>query len=42
MQWHSHSSNESITDAVREYGRRSGEIWHSMQKSMPEDLGSKR
>jgi spore cortex formation protein SpoVR/YcgB (stage V sporulation) len=29
-------------DAVRNYGRRSGEIWHSMQKSMPDDLGSKR
>lgn len=35
-------SQDQIVDAVREYGRRSGEIWHSMQKSMPEDLGSKR
>ena len=33
---------EQIVEAVRDYGRRSGEIWHSMQKSMPEDLGSKR
>ncbi len=29
---------DSIVETVREYGRRSGEIWHSMQKSMPDDL----
>jgi len=27
---------------VRNYGRRSGEIWHSMQKNLPDDLGNKR
>lgn len=35
-------SQEQIVDSVREYGRRSGEIWHKMQKSMPDDLASKR
>lgn len=35
-------SQEQIVELVRDYGRRSGEIWHSMQKSMPDDLGSKR
>jgi len=34
-------SQEQIVDSVREYGRRSGEIWHKMQKSMPDDLASK-
>ena len=29
---------EAVVDVVREYGRRSGEIWHGMQKSMPADL----
>lgn len=38
----SQPSQEQIVDAVRDYGRRSGEIWHGMQKSMPDDLGSKR
>ncbi|WP_075181951.1 fatty acid metabolism transcriptional regulator FadR [Pantoea sp. 1.19] len=33
---------DEVVDAVRAYGRRSGEIWHSMQKSMPEDLASRR
>ena len=35
-------TQDQIVDTVREYGRRSGEIWHSMQKSMPDDLASKR
>lgn len=29
---------ELIVDSVRDYGRRSGEIWHAMQTSMPTDL----
>jgi GntR family negative regulator for fad regulon and positive regulator of fabA len=29
---------ENIVTAVRDYGRRSGEIWHSMHKTMPDDL----
>ena len=29
---------DTVVDAVRDYGRRSGEIWHSMQKAMPADL----
>ncbi|MDU4095502.1 MAG: fatty acid metabolism transcriptional regulator FadR, partial [Pantoea sp.] len=29
---------ENIVMAVRDYGRRSGEIWHSMQKTMPDEL----
>jgi len=29
---------ENIVIAVRDYGRRSGEIWHSMHKTMPDDL----
>ncbi|QKJ87344.1 fatty acid metabolism transcriptional regulator FadR [Paramixta manurensis] len=33
---------ESVVDAVREYGRRSGEIWHSMQKTMPTDIAHQR
>ncbi len=33
---------DEIVDVVRNYGRRSGEIWHSMQKNLPDDLGSKR
>ena len=35
-------TQDQIVDSVRNYGRRSGEIWHSMQKSMPDDLSSKR
>jgi len=30
--------HDDIVDAVRNYGRRSGEIWHAMQTSMPTDL----
>ncbi len=33
---------DAVVDAVRDYGRRSGEIWHSMQKAMPEDLAHQR
>ncbi|MFY0401740.1 fatty acid metabolism transcriptional regulator FadR [Pantoea dispersa] len=35
-------TQDQIVDSVRNYGRRSGEIWQSMQKSMPDDLSSKR
>lgn len=35
-------TQEMIVEAVREYGRRSGEIWHSMQGNLPEDLSPKR
>lgn len=31
-------SYEQIVDCVRNYGRQSGEIWHSMQGTMPGDL----
>ncbi|MBU9843915.1 fatty acid metabolism transcriptional regulator FadR [Rahnella ecdela] len=31
-------SYEQIVDSVRNYGRQSGEIWHSMQSAMPGDL----
>ncbi|WP_067701317.1 fatty acid metabolism transcriptional regulator FadR [Erwinia sp. ErVv1] len=31
-----------IVDTVRDYGRRSGEIWHNMQTSMPTDLPPQR
>ncbi|MCX8955883.1 fatty acid metabolism transcriptional regulator FadR [Erwinia psidii] len=31
---------DKIVDVVRDYGRRSGEIWHGMQKSMPADLSA--
>lgn len=34
--------HEHIVDCVREYGRRSGEIWHAMQTSMPTDLPPQR
>ncbi|RWR03782.1 fatty acid metabolism regulator [[Pantoea] beijingensis] len=33
---------ELIVEAVRAYGRRSGEIWHSMQNAMPADLAHQR
>lgn len=33
---------DAIVDAVRDYGRRSGEIWHGMQKAMPADLAHQR
>lgn len=33
---------DKIVDAVRDYGRRSGEIWHGMQNSMPTDLPPQR
>ena len=33
---------DEIVEVVRNYGRRSGEIWHSMQKNLPDDLGNKR
>ena len=29
---------EQVVDSVRDYGRRSGEIWHAMQVNMPTDL----
>ena len=29
---------EQVVDCVRDYGRQSGEIWHSMQTGMPTDL----
>ncbi|MFG1172368.1 fatty acid metabolism transcriptional regulator FadR [Erwiniaceae bacterium CAU 1747] len=29
---------DQISESVRDYGRRSGEIWHAMQVSMPTDL----
>ncbi|MGV3344316.1 fatty acid metabolism transcriptional regulator FadR [Enterobacteriaceae bacterium LUAb1] len=32
--------SSKVVDVVRSYGRQSGEIWHSMQKSMPHDLAS--
>ncbi len=35
-------AQDEIVETVRNYGRRSGEIWHSMQKNLPDDLGSKR
>jgi len=35
-------TQEQVVECVRAYGRRSGEIWHGMQKSMPDDLGNKR
>ncbi|WP_437612156.1 fatty acid metabolism transcriptional regulator FadR [Erwinia sp. V71] len=33
---------DAVVDAVRDYGRQSGEIWHSMQKAMPADLAHQR
>jgi len=33
---------DAIVDAVRDYGRQSGDIWHSMQKTMPADLAHQR
>ncbi|WNN42609.1 fatty acid metabolism transcriptional regulator FadR [Winslowiella toletana] len=33
---------DAIVDAVRDYGRQSGDIWHSMQKAMPADLAHQR
>ncbi|KOC89042.1 fatty acid metabolism transcriptional regulator FadR [Winslowiella iniecta] len=33
---------DAIVDAVRDYGRQSGEIWHGMQKAMPADLAHHR
>ncbi|WP_065649153.1 fatty acid metabolism transcriptional regulator FadR [Pantoea eucrina] len=35
-------TQEQVVECVRVYGRRSGEIWYSMQKNLPDDLGSKR
>ncbi len=35
-------TQEQVVECVRVYGRRSGEIWHSMQKNLPDDLGNKR
>lgn len=35
-------TQDEIVECVRHYGRQSGDIWHSMQKSMPNDLGAKR
>lgn len=35
-------TQDEIVECVRRYGRQSGDIWHSMQKTMPDDLGSKR
>ncbi len=32
---------DKIVDTVRDYGRRSGEIWHGMQNTMPTDLSLK-
>lgn len=33
-----HEQFDKIVDTVRDYGRRSGEIWHGMQKSMPTEM----
>lgn len=33
---------DQIVDCVRDYGRQSGEIWHSMQSAMPGDLTDKK
>ncbi|WP_034915253.1 MULTISPECIES: fatty acid metabolism transcriptional regulator FadR [Erwinia] len=33
---------DKIVDAVRDYGRRSGELWHAMQNSMPTELTPQR
>lgn len=33
---------DEIVDTVRDYGRQSGEIWHSMQNTMPTDLPPQR
>ncbi|MGC6386968.1 fatty acid metabolism transcriptional regulator FadR [Ewingella sp. S1.OA.A_B6] len=35
-------SHDQIVDCVRDYGRQSGEIWHSMQSAMPGDLTDKK
>lgn len=35
-------TQDEIVECVRRYGRQSGDIWHSMQKTLPDDLGSKR
>jgi GntR family negative regulator for fad regulon and positive regulator of fabA len=35
-------SYDQVVDCVREYGRQSGEIWHSMQGTMPGDLTDKK
>lgn len=35
-------SHEQIVECVRNYGKRSGEIWHSMQGMMPSDLTDQR
>ncbi|GBU12603.1 fatty acid metabolism regulon transcriptional regulator [Enterobacterales bacterium] len=35
-------SYDQIVDCVRDYGRQSGEIWHSMQSAMPGDLTDKK
>ncbi|MBV4365035.1 fatty acid metabolism transcriptional regulator FadR [Erwinia sp. BNK-24-b] len=33
---------DKIVETVRDYGHRSGEIWHNMQNSMPTELNSHR
>lgn len=33
---------DKVVETVRDYGHRSGEIWHGMQNSMPVDPGTRR
>lgn len=35
-------NHDQVVDCVRDYGRQSGEIWHSMQSAMPGDLTDKK
>lgn len=36
------AAQELVVETVRDYGRKSGEIWHKMQKNLPDDLGAQR